>query len=76
MTLITFYLYSFLALFLFAAYTLGRFYSRHQDTQVDQALRDSTRRLERLQDDFLPRIPRLPPPQRNSTPRDPPISRV
>ncbi len=71
MTLITFYFYSFLALFLFIAYTLGRFYSRRQDTQIDAALRDSTRRLERLQDELLPRIPRLLAP-----PRDPPISRV
>ncbi len=76
MTLITFYLYSFLALSLFIAYTLGRFRSRHQDSKVDQALRDSTRRLERLQDEFLPRIPRLSSPHRKTPPRDPPILRV
>ncbi len=75
MTLITFYLYSFLALFLFIAYTAIRFYSRHQPAIVDQALRDSTRRLERLQDEPPPRIPRYPP-QTPSTPRDPPILRV
>ncbi len=75
MILITFYLYSFLALSLFFAYTLGRFYNRHQDTEVDQAYRDSVRRCERLQDDHAKRVPRLLPP-RSPPPRDPPMLRV